>query len=747
MASAILIFLWVQFQVSFDRFHSDQQNLYRVVQDQFYTNGEVFHVGVTPSGISRKIKENFPGVVRSTRYFEEATLFQVGETKMMESIQMVDTDFFSMFSFPLLKGTPESVFKDPHGMVISEKISTKYFGKNNPVGKTAMLDGKYPFTITGVIKDNPKNTRFNCEIMIPIDFLKELGRDMENVGNNWLETFVQLRPGTSKDLADKLIKEYIKKNYPDNDVVFYLQPMERIHLYYMSGGGPIRNVRIFSIIAVLIILIAAINFTNLSTAMAVTRFTEIGIKKSYGANRNILVSQFLSETFFLTIISMFIALILTESFLPWYNMLLQTQLKVDYTNGILIVAFFVILVVTTLLSGAYPAFLLSSLKPVSVLKSGNAKNRRSLLREILVVLQFSLAIVLIINTLIIKKQRDFLANKEIGIQKDNIIYMPVRGELKKKYELFKTQVNSVPGVVSVCYASHIPTTIYSNGGGYDWQEKPAEVDPLVTYTLADFDYLKTFGIKMHEGRFYDENQYVDTNNIVINKTFADIIGLRPILGETIKAWGMERKIIGVTEDFNFKSLSSKIEPLVINCFPDGYEWAFCKLSTNDLKSTLKKIEQIHENLNETYPFEYHFLNQEFDELYSSEKRQGRIFNIFSILAICISCLGLFGLSSFLMAQRTKEIGIRKANGATTLNIMALFSMYYTRWIMISFLVALPVSYYFAYTWLKNYAYRTQISWWIFSLAGALAFLIALITVGWQSWKAARKNPIEALRYE
>jgi ABC-type antimicrobial peptide transport system permease subunit len=747
MASAILIFLWVQFQVSFDRFHANGDSIYRVIQDQFYTNGEVFHVQVTPTGLSHILKDNIAGITRSTRFYNQKELFQVGIDKAIEEIQFVDPDFLDMFSFPLLKGNPKTVLEDPHAMIISEKMAGKYFGTKDPIGETVLLEGKFPFTITGVIKDSPKNTEIRYNFLIPFVFFKELGVNVEDLGNNWIYTFVQLSPGMVADTVNNAIETLKKKNYPQAEAVFFLQPLKRMHLFAIWGGGPIKNVRLFSVIAVLIIFIAAINFTNLSTAMAGRRFKEIGVKKAYGAGKRALIRQFLSETLMLSLLSLFIALILTESFLPWYNALLQTELRISYKDWKLIGASVGIMVVTGILSGTYPALFLSSFKPVKTLKGPDFSHKRSFLRETLVVLQFCLALVLIVNTIIIKKQRQFMQKRELGIQKENILYIPVRGELTSKYELFKSELQHDASVQSITFSSHLPTGIWSNGGGYNWQGKPPEVDPLVSNTAVDFDYARTFGIKMSEGDFYPENQYNDTNHVVINKTFADIIGLKPIIGQVIEIWGRRMTIIGVTEDFNFKPLFSKIEPLLMFCSPGYYNYALLKVSTDDIQQTIKKIEKLHEKINGNFPFEYHFLDEDYGNLYNSEIRQGRIFNIFSIMAIFISCLGLFGLSSFMIAQRTKEIGIRKANGATSTNVISLLSRYYTRWIIVSFVIAVPVSYFLIHAWLKNYAYRTSISWWIFMLAGVIAFLIALVTVGWQSWIAARKNPVEALRYE
>ncbi len=747
MASAMLIYLWVSFQVSFDRFHEHTDDIYRVIQDQYYTEGEVFHVSVTPAGISKLLKENISGIKHSTRYSQEQALIQVEQIKVIENIQFVDPDFFSMFSFPLLKGDPKTALLDNHSMVITEEQASKLFGNKDPVGQLVLLEGQFPFTITGIIANPPKNTEITYNFLIPFNFYKELGADTEGLGSNWLTTYVQLLPGHTHPTVDEAIELYKKQHFPDVEAVFFLQPLKNMHLYSIWGGGPIKNVKLFSIIAALLILVAAINFTNLSTAMATIRFREIGIKKSFGASRRSLIFQFLGETLLLTFFSMFIALILTESFLPWYNSFLKTKLEINYFDLKLIGVFLAIMAGTGFLSGAYPALFLSAFRPTEVLKKSGPSQHRSLLREMLVILQFGLAIVLIINTITIKKQQNYLRNQDVGLQKENIMYIPLRGELKKTYEVFKSTLLNDADVKEVCFATHLPTTIYSNGGGYKWRDKSPEVDPLVSSTQGDFDYARLFDIAIIEGEFYRENNYYDTNHIVINKTFADIIGLKPIIGEELEMWGSKRKIIGVTEDFNFKPLYSKIEPLVITCWGNNYTWAFCKISSQNMQKTIKHIEKVHNEMNGSFPFEYHFLDEAFDELYANEERQGKIFNVFAFLAILISCLGLLGLSSFMMTQRTKEIGIRKVNGASNLNILLLFSRYFTRWVMVSFVIAVPVSYYLVHKWLENYAYQTSIAWWIFALAGAIAFIIALATVCWQSWKAASRNPIDALKYE
>lgn len=746
MASAILIFSWVRFQISYDRFHKNGPDIYRVIQDQYYTDGEVFHVVSTSTGISRLLKENMPQIKAATRYNTEQVLIQVGENRVMEKIQLVDPEFLHIFSFPLIKGNADNALKELHSMVISQKMAAKYFGTKNPIGEIITVDSKYPFTVTGILKDNPKNTEFECEFLVPFEFYKECGRNTDDLNNNWIFTYVQLMPGTDPEQVNKNIESYKKEHFKDSQTTFFLQPLNRIHLFWVWGGGPIKNVRLFSIIAALIILIAAINFTNLSTAMAVNRFKEIGLKKSFGASFPGLLKQFLSETMILSAISMIFGLLLAKSFMPWFNSLLQTELSLVFTDWLFLGSIIGIMFITGILSGIYPAIYLSSFKPTAtVLKSPVKSSKRSLLREGLVVLQFTLALVLIINTIIIKKQRQFLQDMEVGIQKENVIYIPMRGDLKTKYELFKSQLLKEPDIQSVSCASFLPTGIWSNGGGFKWQGKPAEVDPLVSQVSVDFDYIDLFGIKMVEGSFFTKDRYTDTLQVVINKAFADIIGLKPIVGQILDR-GNQMKIIGVTENFNFKPLHTDIEPLVFYCFPHA-NYVFCKVTSSDMQKTLQKIEDLHNEVNGNFPFEFHFLNEEYDNLYKGEVRQGSVFNIFAFLAIFISCLGLFGLSSYMLTQRIKEIGIRKSNGATVNNIMFLFTKYYITWIAVAFAFAVPVSLFFAKQWLKNYAYHTSISLWIFLLAGGIALVIAFLTVAWQSYKAAQMNPVEALRYE
>jgi len=432
--------------------------------------------------------------------------------------------------------------------------------------------------------------------------------------------------------------------------------------------------------------------------------------------------------------------------LPWYNSLLETNLKLTYVDWKLLCGILGIVFITGVLAGTYPAIYLSSLKPALILKGTN-KRKRSVLRETLVVLQFGLAIVLIINTIIIKKQRDFMQKEDVGIQKENIIYLPLRGTLYQKVELFKSEMSHDPSVKSISFSSHLPSGVWSNGGNYKWADKPPQVDPLVSSMSVDFDYVKTFGLKMHDGEFYSEKKYNDTNHIVINKVFADIIGLKPIIGQIIEKDGRKLSIIGVTENFHFKPLHAKIEPLAMYCFSRRMGYIFLKVSSNNMQKTIRKIEEMHNKINGEYPFEYHFLDETYDQLYKGEERQGKIFGFFSFLAIFISCLGLFGLSSFMIAQHTREIGIRKANGAMVTGLMLFFIKYYVKWVLVSFLIAAPVSYYFLNAWLKNFAYKTSLSWWIFAIAGLIAFLIALVTVSWQSWRAANRNPMETLRYE
>lgn len=747
MATVILILLWVYYEVSYDKFHSNIDNLYRVVQDQHYSGRDVFHVTVTPTGVYYILKEEFPDVKRTTRYNDVTFLIQHDDQKYVERVHLVDPEFLQMFSFPLLQGNPETALNELHSIVLTDRTAKKLFGEQEALGKQIVFNDQHVFNVTGIIESPPSNSHIWFNYLIPFEFYKEIGVDINNLGNNFIRTYVELADGNDKDEMNEKLIAYQKEKNPDYYDYRYLQPIKDIHLHWLGGGGPIQNIRLFTLIAALILIIAAINFINLSTALATHRYREIGIKKVLGSTRHKLIRQFLSETILIAIISFFIALILVEIALPFFTRITGKDIAFNLFDWRISLGLVAVTLITGILSGLYPAFYLSSFNSVAVLKRTSEGKKRTGLRQVLVVLQFGLAITLIANTIIIKNQQEYMQKKELGINNENILYIPVRGPLKKQYGAMKNELIAHPGIKSVTLSNHLPTLIGSNSGGFNWKGKPEETDPLVTNSKVDFDYAKTFSLKLIEGEFFPRKDYFDSTSVVINKTFAEIIGMDPIVNEPIEIWGTTYTIAGVVDDYHFKPLHHKIEPIVLYSWGNDHNYMFIRFQSQNYQQLISNVENIHTKFNPAYPFEYHFLDDEYDRLYKSEEQRSKIIGFFSIIAIFISCLGLYGLSSFLATQKTKEIGIRKSNGAQVKDILQMFSKYFTKWVLVAFLIATPVSYYFMNNWLQNFAYKTSISWWIFIVAGMMAYAIALVTVSFQSWRAANKNPVDSLRYE
>lgn len=753
MACVLLIYLWVRDELSFDRFHTGAEDIYRVVQTQYYTGEEKLEVDVTQLGMAKKVKENIPGVVHSARYTRWTLdfLIQYNDRNYIEKVHLIDPEFLEIFSFPMIEGDRKSVLNDPHSMILTAEMAEKIFGKDDPIGKIVTVNKQYAFTVTGIIKSPPKNSHLWFSILLPVTFFAELGKNLDDMGNNFLFTYVKMNKGVDINEAGNKLTSLICQNRDDKDskcTRYYFQPLKRIHLYPVYGGGPIKNVRIFSLIAFLILVIACINFVNLSTALATGRFKEMGLKKVVGAFRRKLIIHYYTEVFFLVLVSLFVAFIIAESLLPVFNELTGKMIHIEMLNPEFIAGTIAVALITAFLAGTYPALFISSPSAVNVIKGEVYSGRKkAIFREILVVLQFSIAIILIINTIIINKQLVFVQNLELGINKENILCIQLSGELKKKYQVFKTELLKNNNILSVTFSDWKPTGIWSNGGGWEWQGKSPDLDPLISFSSVDYDYAGTFGLKIIEGEFFPKKIYNDTSSVVINKTFAKIIGTEPIIGEKLTVGDFRLKVAGVVEDYNFKPAYNKIEPIVLFIYPDEYNLAFAKINSEDITHTVKYVEGLHNKLNPAYPFKYNFLDEDYNSLYKGEKQRRKIFSYFAFFSILISCLGLFGLSSFIIKRSTKDIGIRKVNGANSFSILWLYIRSFSRWIVISVLISFPVAWYTMHKWLQNFAYRTGISWWVFALAGIIAFIIAMITVSWHSYMAASKNPVEALRYE
>ena len=752
MASAILILLWVQDEWSYDRHFKNANELFRVIENQNLTTGGNSLIVPVPGALALALKEEYPEIIRAVRLCPNPLTLQKKGEFIEETVISTDKDFLKMFGIRFIRGDINTALDDPHSIVITEETAKKYFGNEEALGKTVASRG-FNVTVTGVVKSMPENSHIQFNILIPVEWLSLLAAHTDG-WNERFNTYIELKKGTESKIVEAKIHDFIKRHNKESNSEIFLQNIKKVHLYSLGkyfadsyGTGDITYVRILSMIAVFILIIACINFLNLSTAQSSRRAREIGVRKVAGANKRKIVFQFLGESLLIVLVAHVIAMILVELLLPGFNNLIGKQLSVNYQSAGLYIGLITVVLFCGLLAGSYPAFYLSSLKPLDVIKGvinknpGNTGFRRSL-----VIFQFSLSILLIICTLIVKMQLKYIQNKNLGFSKDNIGYFmfPTRPSDPKLESLKKELINN-PDILCVTRAWN---PFYNEGtrNGFSWAGKKEGDDVYFHVLGADVDYAKTYKLELKEGRFFSSEFSTDNTAIVINEEAAKILGFRNPIGEIITTSRASKlNIIGVVKDFHIQSLHYKIGPLIMQIGSSNN--FYIKMKPDKIISTVDFIKTTFKSFDPGLPIDFHFLDDDYDNLYRTERRMGKIFSYFSLLAIIISCLGLIGLSSFMTERRTKEIGIRKINGAKSVEIFTLLSREYIIWVMISIIIACPVAWYAMHKWLQNFAYRTDMTWWIFALAGFVALFIALLTVSFQSYKAASKNPVEALRYE
>lgn len=752
MAATILILLWVQDEWSFDRYLSNADDLYRLIEKDNSSEGHETMMVPTPGALANTLKEEYPEIIRTSRYTPTPLTLKKGDEFIEETIALVDKDFLKMFNIEFIEGDINTALDDPHNIILTEEMAKKFFGNEHALGKTIQSRG-YDVKVTGVIKNVPRNSHLQYNYLAPLQWLTELGANIYN----WRERFhiyIELKKGTDIKIVEQKISGILKVHLPESQSVILMQNVKKIHLYSsgkytydVSGHGDINYVRILGLIALLILVIACINFMNLSTAQSVRRAKEAGIRKVAGANRRKIIGQFLGESLMLVFVAHIIAMILVELALPGFNNLTGKQLHIDYHNAGLYIGLITIILACSLLAGIYPALYLSSLKPLNILKGiinnrpVNAKSRR-----ILVIFQFSISAILIICTLIISMQIRFMQNTDLGYNKDHIGYFmfPIRpGD--PKLESLKKELTGNPYIVGVTKGFN-PVNIEGSVNGFSWTGKKQGSDVSFCFVGADADYTSTFQFGIKQGRFFSPDIATDSSAIVINEKAAEMMGFKNPVGEFVTTpWGARLNIIGVMKNFHYKSLHYAIEPLILQIGASNN--LYVRMKPDHIPATVESINKTFNSFNPGLPMDFHFLDNDFDNLYRTERRISKIFAYFSFLAIFISCLGLIGLSSFMAERRTKEIGIRKANGAKSIEIFSLLSKEYILLVITSFVIAGPIAWYSMHKWLQNFAYRINMSWWVFALAGVMVLVLTMLTVGFQSYRAADKNPVEALRYE
>jgi putative ABC transport system permease protein len=759
----MMIYVFIINEYSVDNFHKQGNNIYRVMRG-FNDNGTIRKVPYLSGPYAPALLNDFKSEIKRAVRVNPSNYLVSFDNKAFneKNVYVTDSDFFQLFSFPLIKGNAATVLKDPGSVVLTETTAKKYFGSiDNAMNKVVEMDKQLQLKVTGIAKDVPSNSHLHFDLVVPIS--NYTGKDYFNVWiNNSMFTYVLLDPNVNEAQLEKKFPKFMDK-YMGKDMENFgfqftlsLVPLTDVYFDPESRFDSVKHgdktvVYIFLSIAVLILLIACINFTNLSTIRAVERSKEVGLRKVMGALRNHLVWQFIGESILLTVISCILSICLFILFLPLYNQLLGYNLNVSFNASPLYLFIGGVIVLVGFLAGSYPAFILSAFSPIQALKGKLRLGKGgSVFRQGLVIVQFSISVLLIIGTIIMMNQMHYVKNKQLGYDKEQTVIVPIdNGDIYNNRDVFKKDLQSENNIQSVSLMSGEP------GGFFDIQmfEVEGRNSKWKSRTeFADFEFVKTLGLKIIAGRDLSSQFPTDsTDAVLINRTAALNLGWTPeqALGKWIRNTvrdSLRRRVVGVVEDFNFISLKENMDALVISPNIDR-RVALVKMKAGNIQSALATIQKDYKKAAPVYPFEYSFLDQKFGELYEKDIRQETILSIFSGLAIFIACLGLFGLASFTAAKRIKEIGVRKVLGSSTQNIVLLLSKDMLKPVLIATIIAIPVAYYVMNKWLQNFAYRTGLDWWIFVLAALITFAIALFTISFKAVKAATVNPVQSLRAE
>ena len=760
MGCSILIMLWVQNELSIDAFHKNGQRLYIVMERQYY-DGKAHGQYSVPGLLANQIKKTLPDVEYATNYgFATDNTFRVGGKILKLNGSSADSDFFKMFSFPLLKGVPRTALNSPVSIAISRKMAVDFFGSPDAaMGQTLLYNNVKNFKVTAVFEDVPHNSSLQFEYLINWQsFLKD-NNWATQWGNNGPTAYVMLREGASGAAVDKKVTRFLDNLNKDQDKSFReelgLQKVSDVYLYSHFGedgnpdGGRIEYVRLFSIVALFIMLIGCINFMNLTTARSVKRSREIGVRKVVGAVRPVLVRQFLGEAILLTSIAMVIAILLVVALLPVFNEVTQKQIAYPFADYRFWVGLLLLTLITGVISGSYPALFLSSFKPVTVLKGALKRSPGSAwFRRALVVVQFVLSAVLIIGTIVVSKQVNYIQNKNLGFDRENLIFVPIEGDLPKNYKAFKQEALQSTNIQYVSRLSDSPTHFDSSTGGVKWEGKAPNLNVEFTPVMAGYDFVKTMKLKLAAGRDFRPDFVTASVGYLINETALKRIGYKDPVNKPLTLWGKKGRIIGVLKDFHYASLHQAIQPLIVRLGDTiSYGYILVRTQPGQTKQALATIEKLCKELNPNFTFTYYFTDADYQKLYNDEQVVGKLSKAFAFLAIFISCLGLLGLAMFTAEQRVKEIGIRKVLGASVGSLFTLLSKEFLILVMIALGIASPLAWWAMHTWLQGYSYQTSIDWWVFALSAVLSILIALLTVSFQSAKAALMNPVKSLRSE
>lgn len=751
---AAFIFLWVEDEVNFNSIYSNKDHIYKVLTNQEY-NDELFTFDATPGILAPTLKEEVPGIQYATRFNEEERLVALGDKSLYKNGAYVDDNFFIMFGLQFVEGNLENVKSNINGIVITQETSKQFFGTDkNIVGKTLKFDNNTDYEITGVIA-NPSNN-----VTLKYDWLAsykpfEVGKEyLKYWESNSTSTIVQLHKDANIAAINVAVKKIIPSKTGNNGRTYgILHSMNDWRLYKFEGGikqdGIITYIRLFCIIAFIILLIACINYTNLSTARSEKRAKEVGVRKVLGSKRKDLIVQFFSEALVITSLASALSIVLLYFLLPQFNTIIDKELTLELIKPSHIVTMLGITLLCTVLSGFYPAFYLSSFKPASILNGlKNKKGGSVFIRDGLVITQFVASITLIISTVIVYNQIIHVKNRELGFNKSNLVAINVRGNLAENINAVKQEILNTGLVKNVGVNSYNILHGGYNGSGYGWKGKSEEFDPLISYRIIDNNFFSTVGIKVIEGRNFYNKPETDENKVIITETFAKMISNENVVGSILRKDNQEFEVVGIVNDIQYGSMYNKSSPIIFFNSPEHAQLIYARIKNNTpIDKAIIALSDVMKKNNPAFPFEFNFVKDTFNKKFKSEILTEKLSQVFAIIALLISCFGLFGLAAYTAEQRSKEIGIRKVFGASISSVVNLLSRDFLKLVIIAIVISIPLAWFLMSNWLKEYAYRIDIHWWMFAYAIVTATSIAIITVSFQAIKAARANPVKSIRTE
>lgn len=742
-ACCILIMLWVQQEISYDDFQKNCERLYRITIER---NGHTF--SSNPWALIPILKENYPEIEAGSSFPYRRLIAKYGEKDLYADCRMVSNEFFEMFTYKFLYGTAESSLPNLNSVVLTERMATKLFGSKNPLGTTLLFDNNIEFQVTGVIENPPSNSHLRFDAILQPNLITGEKRlttwSMDGPG------YVMLKKNVNVDEVRGKIRNTINDFDRRNINKWYvgLQPLREINLYALSGTDPILYVYIFSSIAIIVLLIACINFVNLSTARSTRRAKEVGLRKVIGADRKQLIKQFMGEAVLLTVISLIFAVFIAYLLLPYFNEIAARDLSLNFMeNWKLTAGLIIIALITGLLSGLYPSLLISSFLPVHLFKNLTNSGSGNRLRKLLIVVQFVATITLIISTMVISNQIDYIRNSNLGFEREHIIVIPTNKQLRVKYNTIKERLLNESSITNVSAASQAPLNVSACNPVY-WEGRSSENYEIMNFVCLDYDYFETFEMEMKYGRSFSRDYASDSISYIINEAALKLTGYENPIGKMFSMWTDEASIVGVVKDFHGTSLHNEISPIVFMLYQNlPYLKMFIKVNPQNLSATIEKIQSVIKTTVPEFKFEYSFMDEDFNEQYKSEMRIANLFESFSTLAILISCLGLVGMVSYMTEKRTKEIAIRKVVGASHSVILSLISKEFVLLSLFANIIAWPIAYYFMNAWTTSFAYFESLSLWTFLLAGLIVLLQTLLTISYQALRAAAAKPVDALKAE